>query len=118
MVCPDTALLQNLAVSPGLTLRPSLSAGSVGGPHHESYTNQSGWKPSATQRWRLPENVELVEMPVLPLLVLDILPNRLFILANGGDPVASCPEMLPGEVRPCRPRIVPSNVNPLMNPTV
>ena len=26
MVCPDTAPLQNLAVSPGLTLRPSLSA--------------------------------------------------------------------------------------------
>ena len=25
MVCPDTAPLQNLAVSPGLTLRPSLS---------------------------------------------------------------------------------------------
>ena len=25
MVCPGTALLQNLAVSPGLTLRPSLS---------------------------------------------------------------------------------------------
>ena len=25
MVCPDTALLQNLAVSPGLMLRPSLS---------------------------------------------------------------------------------------------
>ena len=27
MVCPDTAPLQNLAVSPGLTLRPSLSVG-------------------------------------------------------------------------------------------
>ena len=37
-------------------------------------------------------------------------PNRLFILANGGDPVASCPEMLPGEVRPAS-QIVPSNVN-------
>ena len=50
MVCPGTALLQNLAVSPGLTLRPSLSAqGGAGDRRHRQVSPGLTLRPSLSE---------------------------------------------------------------------
>ena len=50
-------------------------------------------------RWRLPKDIQLIKASVFAFLILNVVPNHLFILTDCRDPVASCPEVLPGKIR-------------------